>query len=158
VAFVEDSAGLSCFQVGTQICHTCYEWRALPILHPADSWKQLRPENLFRTVNSVLNYSSQVSFPDHLPSNDLADKFGNYYVRNIDDISLCLKDQKSTLPTYDQHAIQEDFVGEPLASFKPLFQHQVALIIPNAPKKSCLLDPLPTSVLVKVWDVLLPVQ
>ena len=91
----------------------------------------------------------------HLPSNDLADKFGNYFVRKIDNISLCLDDQKSTLPTDDQHAIQEEFVRDPLASFKLLFQHQVAQIIHNAPKKSCLVDPLSTSVLVKVLDVLL---
>ena len=57
----------------------------------------------------------------------------------------------STLPTEDQHAIEEEF-----EEFKPLFQHQEAQIIQNAPKKSRLLDPLPTSVLVKVLDVLLP--
>lgn len=71
---------------------------------------------------------------------------------------MCLDDQKSTLPTDDQHAIQEEFVGGLLDSFKPLLKHQVAQIIQNVSKKSCLLDPLPTSVLVKVLDdVLVPV-
>ena len=49
--------------------------------------------------------------------------------------------QKSMLPTDDQHADQEEFVAEPLTSFKPLFQHQEAQIIQNALKKSCLFDP-----------------
>ena len=44
-----------------------------------------------------------------------------------------------------------------LSSFKPLTYDQVAQGIRKGAKKSCLLDPMPTSVVLQVVDALLPV-
>ena len=38
---------------------------------------------LFRTTNSLLFEPTDVSFPDHIPPDDLANNFGNYFVQKI---------------------------------------------------------------------------
>ena len=47
--------------------------------------------------------------------------------------------------------------GVTFANFKTLSQEQVSELIKKAAKKSCPLDPMPTSVVQEVLDVLLPV-
>ena len=47
--------------------------------------------------------------------------------------------------------------GVTFANFKTLSQEQVSELIKKAAKKSCPLDPMPTSVVLEVLDVLLPV-
>ena len=54
----------------------------------------------------------------------------------------------------DEHSACVD--GQ-FTSFKSLTQDQVRMLIDKAPKKSCQLDPLPTSIVVQSLDILLPV-
>ena len=42
---------------------------------------------LFRTTNSLLFEPTDVSFPDHVPPDDLANNFGNYFVQKIERIN-----------------------------------------------------------------------
>ena len=46
---------------------------------------------------------------------------------------------------------------EPMTSFTLLTEHDVRKLIEATPKKSCALDPMPTSLLVACIDTLLPV-
>ena len=55
-----------------------------------DYYSQLISENsadqrkLFRTTKSLLCEPSDVNFPNHIPPNDLANNFGNYFMQKID--------------------------------------------------------------------------
>ena len=54
-------------------------------------------------------------------------------------------------------ADSDTYAGVPFANFKMLSQEQVSELTKKAAKKSCPLDPMPTSVVLEVLDVLLPV-
>ena len=51
----------------------------------------------------------------------------------------------------------DTYTGVTFANFETLSQEQVSELINRAAKKSCPLDPMPTSVVLDVLDVLLPV-
>ena len=89
---------------------------------------------LFRTTNSFLFEPTDVSFPDHIPPNDLAYNFGNCFEQKIERINDSLDALQSSLT-----------------------QDQVFLIIGKAAMKSLPLDPAPTSVVLQVLDVRSPV-
>ena len=65
-----------------------------------------------------------------------------------------LSAQSQSPPHADEHSACSD--GR-FASFKSLTQDQVCMLIDKAPKKSCQLDPVPTSIVVHSLDILLPV-
>ena len=125
---------------------------------------------LFRTTNSLLFEPTDVPFPDHIPPDDLANNFGNYLVQKIELINDSLDALQSSEPLDDDGDASADNMGacancvdpDPrecgeFPSFKTLTQDQVSLIIGKAAIKSCPLDPAPTSVVLQVLDVLLPV-
>ena len=125
---------------------------------------------LFRTTNSLLFEPTDVSFPDHIPPDDLANNFGNYLVQKIELINDSLDALQSSEPLDDDGDASADNMGacancvdpDPrecgeFPSLKTLTQDQVSLIIGKAAIKSCPLDPAPTSVVLQVLDVLLPV-
>ena len=51
---------------------------------------------LFRPTNSLLCELSDVSFPDHIPADDLANNFGNYFVQKIGRINDLLNALQSS--------------------------------------------------------------
>ena len=53
---------------------------------------------LFRTTNSLLFEPTDVSFPDHIPPDDLANNFGNYFVQKIERINDSLDALRSSEP------------------------------------------------------------
>ena len=61
---------------------------------------------------------------------------------------------QNALPTI---VLEFTCAGVTFANFKTLSQEQVSELIKKAAKKSCPLDPMPTSVVPEVLDVLLPV-
>ena len=125
---------------------------------------------LFRTTNSLLCELSHDSFPDHIPPDDLANNFGNYFVQKIGRIYDSLNALQSSQPLDGDDDAPADSMDacancvdpDPreraeFPNFKALTQDQVSLIIGRAVVKSCPLDPAPTSVVLQVLDVLLPV-
>ena len=125
---------------------------------------------MFRTTNSLLCEPADVSFTDHRPPDDLANNFGNYFVQKIERINDSLDAFQSSEPLDGDDDTSADNMStcadciDPDAhecaefpNFKTLTQDQVSLIIGKAAMKSCPLDPAPTSVVLQVLDVLLPV-
>ena len=125
---------------------------------------------LFRTTNSLLFEPSDVPFPDHIPPDDLANNFGNYLVQKIELINDSLDALRSSEPLDGDSDASADNMDacancvdpDPrecveFPNFKTLTQDQVSLIIGKAAMKSWPLDPAPTSVVLQVLDVLLPV-
>ena len=126
----------------------CNHTRYLIISARRDYFSNLIAENssnqreLFRTTNSLLCELSDVSFPDHIPPDDLANNFGNYFVQNIGRIYDSLNALQSSEPldgdddapadSMDACANCVDPVPRERAefpNFKTLTQDQVSLII-----------------------------
>ena len=69
-----------------------------------DYFSNLTAENssnqrkLFRTTNSLLFEPTDVSFPDHIPPDNLANNFGNYFVQKIERINDSLDALQSSEP------------------------------------------------------------
>ena len=116
--------------------------------------------NLFRTTKSLLCEPSEVSFPKDIAPDDLAKDFGNFFMQKIDKINQLIDMQSSSEMSKAGEkgcADSDTHADVTLANFKTLSQEQVSELIKKAAKKSCLLDPMPTLVVLDVLDVLLPV-
>ena len=101
-----------------------------------------------------------MSFPKDRAPDDLANDLGNFFMQKIDKINQLI-DTQSTLEMSKAGekacADSDKYAGVTFANFKKLSQEQVSELIKKAAKKSCPLDPMPTSVVLEVLDVLLPV-
>ena len=116
--------------------------------------------NLFRTTMSLLCEPSEGSFPKDIAPDDLANDFGNFSMQKIDKIYQLIDMQSSSEMSKAGKkgcADSDTYAGVTLANFETLSQEQVSELIKRAAKKSCPLDPMPTSVVLDVLDVLLPV-
>ena len=89
--------------------------------------------------------AKDVSFPPGNPD-QLANDFGNFFGQKIEKINWSQADrsaQSQSLPRADEHSV---YVDGRLTSFKSLTQDQVRTFIEKGAKKSCQLNPVPTSV------------
>ena len=75
-----------------------------------------------------------------------AELSGNASLANLSTSSV------PSLPATDITCLKEQFTG-----FRTLSQEQVRMLISRAAGKSCQLDPVPTPIVLKLLDVLLPV-
>ena len=75
----------------------------------------------------------------------LTNDIGSFFVRKIDRIR------------FDIDIDQEVDAAHAFHSFQPLSENDVSALIRKSAKKSCPLDPMPTSQVVGCLDVLLPV-
>ena len=107
---------------------------------------------------------------DHIPPDNLAYNFGNYFVQKIERINDSLDALQSSESLDGDDDASADNMGacancvdpDPcecaeFPNFKTLTQGQVSLIIGNAAMKSCPLDPALASVVLQVLDKPLPV-
>ena len=117
-------------------------------------------QKLFCTTKLLLCEPSQVLFPKDVAPDDLANDFGNFFMQKIDKINQLI-DMKSSLEMSKARekgcTDSNTYACVTFANFKRLSQEQVYELIKKAAKKSCPLDPMPTSVVLDVLDVLLPV-
>jgi len=85
----------------------------------------------------------------------LANHLGTFFVQKIETIGSKLDNVARMLPSLpDDHTP----VSPPLLSkFSPLMEEEVCKLISRSAKKSCTLDPMPTSLVMDCIDVLLPI-
>ena len=113
---------------------------------------------------------ADVSFTDHIAPDDLANNFGDYFTQKIERINDSLDVFQSSEPLDGDDDASADNMGtradcvDPDArecaefpNFKTLTQDQVSLIIGKEAMEPCPFDPAPSSVVLQVLDVLLPV-
>ena len=112
---------------------------------------------LFQYINSLLNRSQSSSLPDHDSAEELANRFSNFFKEKIDKI-------RSNLEIFQQsHNIRRlpevPLVSESqlLSKFKQASEEEIMKIIRSSATKSCSLDPIPTQLLKRCLDALLPV-
>ena len=107
---------------------------------------------LFQTTYAFLCNAKDVSFPPGNPD-QLANDFGNFFGQKIEKINWSQADrsaQSQSLPRADEQSV---YVDGRLTSFKSLTQDQVRTFIEKGAKKSCQLDPIPTSVVTQLLDI-----
>ena len=73
----------------------------------------MNKRKLFRTTNALLYELSDVSFPDHIPPDDLSNNFGNYFAQKIGRISDSL-DALQSSELLDGDVPQGTLLGPPL--------------------------------------------
>ena len=127
----------------------------------SDFWENLIQETssdqgkLFKISKHLLNQSFDVPFPPHVSKSMLANEMTNFFVEKISNIRS--KFRKCTIQDCQDCAHIMELHSLSFGSFKAITEGETYSIIMNLAKKSCALDPIPTTLLVKCIDVLLPV-
>ena len=80
---------------------------------------------LFQITSILLREPADVTFPRSIPSIDLANNFGNYFVQKIETIGRKL----DALTPSGEPYVDEAYTQGILSSFKPLTEEQVAQLI-----------------------------
>ena len=113
-------------------------------------------KKLFKLTKNLMGSNSNVNLPHFTSAELLADKFSNYFMRKTTIIRN--KIISDTTNTSYHIFMNEDimFNGNVLEMFRPTSEVEVKEIIIKSPNKSCDLDPLPTWLLKKCVDQLLP--
>ncbi|XP_071498749.1 uncharacterized protein [Diadema antillarum] len=115
-------------------------------------------KNVFRVLNTLLN-SSPAILPADMPSTctSLPDRFATFFVKKVEKIreNLQLRNEESHTDVCSSESIV-DTSGAELADFDAITAQEVYKLIHSAPNKSCLLDPLPTWLLMETINTFLP--
>jgi hypothetical protein len=111
-------------------------------------------KSLFKVANTLLNKSSSTSLPDHTCSQDLANRFNDFFTQKIKNIRQRLD------TTQSKKALLCSNISMPspplLDQLEPTSPEEVKKIVMSSKTTSCRLDPMPTSFLKLMLNVLLP--
>jgi hypothetical protein len=112
------------------------------------------PRKLWQILSSMLHSSQVRELPDHESPAMLSERFSAFFVEKIARLHASTIQGNGTpdLPTNDSTLTQQTV----LASFEPTTVMEVDKLLKTAPSKSSCLDALPTWLLMKCSDVLLP--
>ena len=110
-------------------------------------------KSFYRNTNQILGKTSEKIFPNDISENELPEKFSNYFNDKIKLIRQKLdEDYSDHTPLYaDSPHSDSQFT-----SFHTVTEDEVRRIISNSSKKTCSLDPIPTSLLMNCLDEILP--
>ncbi|GFR72763.1 reverse transcriptase-like protein [Elysia marginata] len=90
-----------------------------------------------------------VILPAPFPVNELPDRFGAFFQEKVNTIRASIDSCKT-----DRSPEHEPFLGNSFETFKSVSEKEVKDLITSSSPKSCDLDPLPTTVLLKHLDPL----
>ena len=110
---------------------------------------------LFRATRALLLPKDGLFFPEYVDGATLANDIGRFFYRKIINIRTDL----DAAAMEAQGRVYHDSVfdgDQKLHDFTPLSIEEVKKLIAKSSKKSCTLDPMPTSLVVSVGDELLP--
>ena len=113
-------------------------------------------KDLYKVCDNFLNREQKIVLPSHDCVKDLANKFITYFNDEISNISKDL--EKAPISTSQTpQDIFNKFDGEVLNSFTEVSEDDIRKIIHSSWTKSWALDPIPTWLLKKCEDELIPV-
>ena len=107
------------------------------------------PKKLWQSLRKVLHRTSETVLPAHSSEKSLADTFASFFTNKISKI----RDTFSASGSFND---TPDYVPPAFNTFKPVTEDEVRKCINESPTKSCLLDPIPTFLLMDCLDILLP--
>ena len=109
-------------------------------------------KELFSVTGEMLGASSGKTFPSSVPTDELPDTFNHFFNEKIETI----RDKLDSNPASGLVFPDITFSGMPFDKFKPVSVSEVKEVIEKMPKKSCQLDPIPSSLFFDCLDELLP--
>ena len=97
-------------------------------------------KKLYAVAKNLLILKKELCFPDHHDMNSLANELGQYFTTKVETI-------RSQLNSVDTRcaSIPSSTITCQLLDFDPLSEEDVQKLILDSAKKSCSLDPMPTS-------------
>ena len=104
----------------------------------------------FRAAKKLLAKKEVPSFPGYVDKSVLANDIGKFFIREIESIRSDI--DKAADSRADMVLPEDPEVGpeEALLAFHPLSEDEVLKLVRQSAKKSCPLDPAPTSLVVSV--------
>ena len=105
---------------------------------------------LFRLSSQMMGKFGDTLLPSNISPESLPDKFNEFFVQKIDEIRHSF-DPDRPIPTNPV-----EFSGTAFAEFQLVTEDFVKTVVQEMPKKSCDLDPIPTSVLYDCFDEIIP--
>jgi hypothetical protein len=113
---------------------------------------------LFSVVNEILGRKKERKLPPHSSLKDILNSFSSFFHTKISSIRQKLDTEVTdTLLTYLSVLPVEDPVpGSKLTTLNELCMDDIRKLVMKSPSKSCMLDPLPTWLLKKLLEPLLP--
>ena len=127
--------------------HTkCSEYYSGKIPTNAKDQKQI-----FRIVKSLWHKDSDIPYPEADSNQSLAEQFSELFIGKIETIRAKF-DEIDILPLEPEIPCEHTF-----SSFAPLSEEAVKKLIIKSPSKSSALDPIPTHLMEKCIEVLLPI-
>ena len=114
------------------------------------------PKDLFTATKKLLKHDHDVPFQPSDNKLTLANEMGTFFIDKIRTIHAKLDKLTSALSEVSSDDTKS-WSGALMDHFKPFSEGDVRKLIEGFPKKSCTLDPMPTSLVINCVDVLLPV-
>ena len=110
-------------------------------------------KEMYRTINSLLNKPSK-TLPDSDSKHDLANKFLTFFIEKVENIrnDVSSKDASASASLSEYDTVSQCS----LSDFQPLESEDIADIIRQFPSKSCSLDTIPSWLVKRNLDILLP--
>ena len=106
---------------------------------------------LFKAANSLLSESTKLSLPGGSNAVMVVNSIGRFFIDEVTSIHSKLGD------AVNSNVSTQDMQNSSFTSFKSLSMDDVRHNIMRSSRKSCSLDPVPTSLVVECMDELLPV-
>ena len=115
--------------------------------------KEQDSKELFRLAKSLLGQSNTTILPDHKSPKELAERFNDFFTQKVQNIRDDIA-KKDPTPEINETSMHSNV--EMLTSFTNVTIEEVEKLIQKSGNKSCELDPIPTWLLKKCLDPLLP--
>ena len=114
---------------------------------------------LFSAANKLLGMKKDELFAEHLDKTVVANDIGRYFVRKVESIRSEIEAKPISQSERDLVPPDKPVVNKnaKLRSFRKLSEQEIYDLIQKSAKKSCALDPLPTTLVCDSLEVLLPV-
>ena len=109
---------------------------------------------LFRSMKKLLAPSQCLLFPDYDDHQSLANNIVEFFCRKIQE------EKRKESSRRESYGAEDPGVGDEkkLQDFRQLSYEEVRSLVQKSPKKTCKLDPMPTSMVVACLEELLPVM
>ena len=112
------------------------------------------PRSLFKIIDSLLNKKKSSPLPENVPEAVLAEEFSNFFVNKV---NLIHENLELLQPLVEHTTTYQKRYEIPLSCFSVVSEDDVTKVLLKSPKKSCILDPLPTWLLLKCKSPILPI-
>lgn len=116
-------------------------------------------KKLFNAAKKLLGMKDEPLFAERLDKTIIANDIGRYFVSKVENIRNEIDTKPISQPDRDLVPLDKPVVDAnvTLRSFRNLSEQNIYDLIQKSAKKSCVLDPLPTTLTCDSLDVLLPV-